>query len=100
MLDVASPLQPPPPVFSVVVPAFNEAAGIGAFHRRLAATMAGLGAWEAIYVNDGSHDATLATLHGLRRADPHVAMVNLSRNFGKEIATTAGLDHAGATRSS
>ena len=54
-----------------------------------------LGGWEAIYVNDGSQDATLATLHALRRDDPHVAIVNLSRNFGKEIATTAGLHHAG-----
>jgi len=43
-------------------------------------------------VNDGSQDATLAALHALRLADPHVAVVNLSRNFGKEIATTAGLD--------
>ncbi|MGA3400906.1 MAG: glycosyltransferase family 2 protein [Acetobacteraceae bacterium] len=95
MLDAASPCDRPPPVFSVVVPAFNEAAGIAAFHRRLAATMEPLGAWEAIYVNDGSEDATLAALHALRRGDPHVAVVNLSRNFGKEIATTAGLDHAG-----
>ncbi|HEY3846920.1 MAG TPA: glycosyltransferase family 2 protein [Acetobacteraceae bacterium] len=89
------PFNRPPPVFSVVVPAFNEAEGLCAFHRRLADTMDRLGAWEAIYVNDGSQDATLATLHALRRADPHIAIVNLSRNFGKEIATTAGLDHAG-----
>jgi glycosyltransferase involved in cell wall biosynthesis len=81
-------------VFSVVVPAFNEAHGIAVFHRRLAAAMAPLGAWEAIYVNDGSRDTTLAALHALRAADPHVAVLNLSRNFGKEIATTAGLDHA------
>jgi polyisoprenyl-phosphate glycosyltransferase len=94
MLDVASFYAPPPPVFSVVVPAFNEADGIAAFHRRLAAVMQALGAWEAVYVNDGSTDATLAALHALQRDDPHVAIVNLSRNFGKEIATTAGLDHA------
>jgi len=94
MLDVVSPFERRPPVFSVVVPAFNEADGLDAFHRRLACVMQPLGAWEAIYVNDGSQDATLATLHALRRADPHVAIVNLSRNFGKEIATTAGLDHA------
>jgi glycosyltransferase involved in cell wall biosynthesis len=94
MLDAAIPFDRPPPVFSVVVPTFNEADGIAAFHRRLADTMDLLGAWEAVYVNDGSLDATLATLHALRRADPRVAVVNLSRNFGKEIATTAGLDHA------
>ncbi len=95
MLDVVSLFDRPPPVFSVVVPVFNEADCIDAFHCRLADVMDRVGAWEAIYVNDGSQDATLATLHALRRADPHVAIVNLSRNFGKEIATTAGLDHAG-----
>ena len=88
----------PEVVFSVVVPAFNEADGIAVFHRRLAGTMDLVGAWEAIYVNDGSEDATLAMLHALRRADPHVAVINLSRNFGKEIATTAGLDHARGRR--
>jgi len=94
MLDVASFNAAPPPVFSVVVPAFNEADGIAAFHRRLAGVMQTMGAWEAIYVNDGSTDGTLAALYALRRDDPHVGVVNLSRNFGKEIATTAGLDHA------
>jgi polyisoprenyl-phosphate glycosyltransferase len=84
-----------PPVFSVVVPAFNEADGIDAFHHRLARVMDGVGTWEVIYVNDGSQDDTLVALHALRRDDPHIAIVNLSRNFGKEIATTAGLDHAG-----
>jgi polyisoprenyl-phosphate glycosyltransferase len=83
------------PVFSVVVPMFNEAEIIGDMHRRLAAAMATLDApWEVIYVNDGSRDATLRVVEALRLADSHVALVNLSRNFGKEIATTAGLDHA------
>jgi glycosyltransferase involved in cell wall biosynthesis len=53
-----------------------------------------LGEWEAVYVNDGSQDGTLALMQALRRTDPRLAIVNLSRNFGKEIATTAGLDHA------
>ncbi len=50
--------------------------------------------WEVIYVNDGSADDTLAALERLRGLDRHVAVLNLSRNFGKEIALTAGLDHA------
>ncbi|HEY5089079.1 MAG TPA: glycosyltransferase family 2 protein, partial [Polyangia bacterium] len=79
---------------SVVIPVFNEQEGIAAFHRRLGLVMDTLGAWEAVYVNDGSTDASLALLQALRRADRRVALVNLSRNFGKEIATTAGLDHA------
>src|SRR6185437_6791188 len=99
MLDASVPFRPDfpatNPAFSVVIPAFNEAAGIAEFHRRLLAVMQPLGAWEAVYVNDGSEDATLAVLDALCHADPHVAVVNLSRNFGKEIATTAGLDHAG-----
>ena len=84
-----------PPVLSVVVPTYNEAAVIAELHRRLTAVMATLDAsWEAIYVNDGSRDATLRTLEAIQRADSRIGLVNLSRNFGKEIATTAGLDHA------
>ena len=83
------------PVFSVVIPMYNEAEIVGEMHRRLAAVMAELGAtWEAIYVNDGSRDASLGVVGLLQHADSHIAVVNLSRNFGKEIATTAGLDHA------
>jgi glycosyltransferase involved in cell wall biosynthesis len=82
------------PEFSIVVPVFNEADGLDALHQRLCAVMDGLGNWEAVYVNDGSRDASLLRLEALRKADGRVAIVNLSRNFGKEIATTAGLDHA------
>jgi glycosyltransferase involved in cell wall biosynthesis len=82
------------PTFSVVVPAFNEADCIDEFHQRLAAAMESLGSWDAIYVDDGSEDTTRETIETLRRADPRIALVCLSRNFGKEIATTAGLDHA------
>jgi glycosyltransferase involved in cell wall biosynthesis len=83
------------PVFSVVIPMYNEAEIVGEMHRRLAAAMATLGApWEVIYVNDGSDDASLRIIELLRQADRHIGVVNLSRNFGKEIATTAGLDHA------
>jgi glycosyltransferase involved in cell wall biosynthesis len=74
---------------------YNEAAVIGEMHRRLTAVMMTLACpWEAIYVNDGSRDATLRIIDTLRAVDSHIAVVNLSRNFGKEIATTAGLDHA------
>jgi glycosyltransferase involved in cell wall biosynthesis len=83
--------------FCVIVPAYNEAAGLPEFHRRLAAVMEGLARpWNVLYVNDGSTDDTLKILHGLRGQDGHVAVINLSRNFGKEVAMTAGLDHADA----
>ena len=78
---------------SVVVPAFNEEAVLPEFHRRLTAVLAALPAeWEVVYINDGSSDRTLQVMSGF--ADPRVAIIDLSRNFGKEIAMTAGLDHA------
>ena len=83
------------PMFSVVIPMYNEAEIVGEMHRRLAAVMATLGApWEVVYVNDGSRDASLRIVEMMQHADSHIAVVNLSRNFGKEVATTAGLDHA------
>ena len=92
MLDVLSARRAP--TFSVVIPVFNEAEILPEFHRRLSAVMNLLGTWEPVYVNDGSRDASLPLLEALHRTEPRVAIVNLSRNFGKEIATTAGLDHA------
>ncbi|HET6307052.1 MAG TPA: glycosyltransferase family 2 protein [Rhodopila sp.] len=83
-----------PDRFCVIVPVFNEATGIAEFHRRLSTVMTQLGPWQVIYVNDGSTDDTLAILKQVRTRDDHIALVNLSRNFGKEIAMTAGLDHA------
>jgi glycosyltransferase involved in cell wall biosynthesis len=78
---------------SVVVPAYNEAEGLSEFHRRLSAVLDGLSVdWEVLYVNDGSSDGTLSVISGFN--DPRVAIIDLSRNFGKEIAMTAGLDHA------
>ena len=89
---------PASPTFSVVVPCHNEAAGLPAFHARVAAVMDALAEpWELVCVNDGSADATLEVLLSLRAADPRLAVLNLSRNFGKEAALTAGLDHARGT---
>ena len=49
---------------------------------------------EIIYINDGSTDATLNVMRDLSQGDPGAAFIDLSRNFGKEVALTAGLDHA------
>ncbi|MGE3152610.1 MAG: glycosyltransferase family 2 protein [Nitrospiraceae bacterium] len=82
-------------MISIVVPCYNEIEVLGEFHRRLTAVLGKLAVcFEIIYVNDGSSDHTLEELTKLRRADTHVAIVDLSRNFGKEIAMTAGIDHA------
>lgn len=81
---------------SVVVPVYNEAEVLASFHERLSPVLDGIGlAAEIIYVDDGSRDATAEIMQRLHRADPRVATLLLSRNFGKEIALTAGLDHAG-----
>jgi glycosyltransferase involved in cell wall biosynthesis len=82
------------PSVSVVAPAYNEQEVLGEFHRRVSEVMRSLGCdYEIVLVNDGSRDNTLALMHALRAADPHVTVVDLSRNFGKEIALSAGLDH-------
>ena len=79
---------------SYVLPVFNEAQNIAVFHGAL------LGAidtrpdldFEFVYVDDGSRDSSLEDLLGLRRCDQRVTVVRLSRNFGHQIAVTAGLD--------
>lgn len=85
----------PAPVLSVVVPVFNESAGLEQFHAALSAVLAHLEVpYEVVYCDDGSTDHSLQVIHELHAHDPHVRLVALSRNFGKEIATTAGLHEA------
>lgn len=82
-------------VISIVVPVYNEEEVLPEFHQRLSAVLSEIPARrEIVYVNDGSVDRTRLVLERLRRGDPAVAIVDFSRNFGKEIALTAGLDHA------
>lgn len=82
-------------LLTVVVPAYNEQEVIETFHSRLASVLDALECEsEILYVNDGSSDRTLSLLHSIRRRDTRVSLVDLSRNFGKEIALTAGLDHS------
>jgi len=86
---------PAVPGLSIVVPAYNEQEVLPEFHRRLTAVLAELPMEsEVIYINDGSSDATLAVIRQLREKDPRIALIDLSRNFGKEIAVTAGLDYS------
>ena len=82
-------------LLTVVVPAYNEQEVLPEFHRRTTAILSTLGMrTEIVYVNDGSTDGTLRVLMDLRKQFPGTAVVDLSRNFGKEIALTAGLDYA------
>ncbi len=80
---------------SVVVPAYNEGSVIAEFHRRLVAVLDELPLEvEIVYVNDGSKDQTLSILNTMMHYDSRIKVVDLSRNFGKEVALSAGLDHA------
>src|SRR5260221_3324255 len=84
---------------SIVVPLYNEAAGLASLHERLGGLAKTLRqryglACEVVYVDDGSADATLAIARSLAAVALDIQVVSLSRNFGKEAALMAGLDHA------
>ena len=82
---------------AVVVPVHDESAVLEAFHRRLAAVLDGLELNASIlFVDDGSTDGSQAVLTEIRDTDPRAGTLELSRNFGKEAAITAGLDHVKA----
>jgi undecaprenyl-phosphate 4-deoxy-4-formamido-L-arabinose transferase len=82
---------------SVVVTLLNEEGSVDELHRRIAASLDGSD-WEAIYVDDGSTDATPAKLRALHEADPHVRVVRFKRNFGQHPAMHAGLARARGAR--
>lgn len=83
------------PIFSVVVPIWNEEAVIPELYRRVIETMDSTGeSWELICVNDGSHDRSLPMLIELRAQDERVKVIDFSKNFGHQIAITAGADYA------
>jgi len=86
-----------PPVLSLIAPVKDEEEAIGPFIERVAPILDGLfadGAWEILFVDDGSEDNTLPAIIQAHRGDPRIKALSLSRNFGKEAALTAGLDHA------
>ena len=79
---------------TVVIAAFNEEASLPEMHRRLGVVLDGLDAQASVlYVDDGSRDGTWQVLQTLAADDPRVQLLRLARNFGKELALTAGLDH-------
>jgi len=90
--EASAAIRPCECTLSVVVPVFNEQEVLSAFHRRLVTALAHVqGAWEVIYVDDGSTDGTARILRELQVREPAVGMARLSRNFGKEQAMSAGL---------
>ena len=79
-----------------MVPCFNEEECLPEFHRRmtLACKDSDVATYEILYVNDGSSDGSLKILHGLQQQDHCVGIIDLARNYGHQIALSAGLAHA------
>ncbi len=88
--------MPERPLITYVLPVFDEAANLSTFHRALAGTTEVRGDldFEFLYVDDGSRDGSLERLLELRALDPRITVLSLSRNFGHQIAVTAGMDAA------
>jgi polyisoprenyl-phosphate glycosyltransferase len=83
------------PRYSIVAPVFNEEAGLSEFYRRTAAVMNQLnGAAELVLVFDGSRDRSPEIGHELRAHDPRIKIISFSRNFGHQVAISAGIDYA------
>ena len=83
------------PRYSIIAPCFNEEGVLPELYRRMTKVMAQTGeSWELILVNDGSRDKTAQLMRELRAADPRVKAIDFTRNFGHQIAVTAGLDYA------
>ncbi|MGQ9369799.1 glycosyltransferase family 2 protein [Azospirillum sp. ST 5-10] len=101
MACVATPYTPVPAAdgdrcrLSIVIPFYNEGTNVEALFARLVPVLDGLGlAWEVVCVDDGSRDDTLGRLVAAHARDRRIKVVELSRNFGKELALSAGLAHA------
>jgi glycosyltransferase involved in cell wall biosynthesis len=83
------------PVISMVAPAYNEARNLPELLAALVPVLESLGeAWEIVFVDDGSRDDTIGCLLAARAQEPRIKVVALARNFGKDVALTAGLRHA------
>ncbi|MGJ3238206.1 MAG: glycosyltransferase family 2 protein [Anaerolineae bacterium] len=83
------------PTYSIVAPVYNEEGNLRTFYQRVADTMNALNEpWELVLINDGSQDESLALMRILAEEDTHVKYVNFARNFGHQIAVTAGIDFA------
>ena len=85
------------PTLSVIAPVKNEEDAVAPFVERVSAVLdmvTDRGQWEILFVDDGSTDETIAAIAAAHFREPRVRAISLSRNFGKEAAITAGLDHA------
>jgi polyisoprenyl-phosphate glycosyltransferase len=87
--------RPAVPCISVVLPCYNEEEIIAQTHQRLTKVLSQMGiAYELVFVDDGSGDATASILDEIAQVDNNVRVLHFSRNFGQQFAVTAGFDHA------
>ncbi len=83
------------PTYSIVAPVFNEEGNITRLHSEIRRVMDTTGeSWELVLINDGSRDGSLAEMRAVAGIDPHIKIINFARNFGHQIAVTAGIDYA------
>lgn len=81
--------------YTVIIPVYNEEAVVKETYRRLTGVMESIGEpYELLFVNDGSRDRTVEIIEGLAESDRCVQLLDFSRNFGHQIAITAGMDYA------
>ena len=93
--EATRPVPAERPLYSIVAPVFNEEETLPHFYERITAVMEGLGEpYEVVLVNDGSRDGTYGIMREIHERDPRVRVVDFSRNFGHQIAISAGMDHA------
>src|SRR5438132_10626369 len=88
----ATPVRP---AYSIVAPVFNEEETLPHFYQRVIKVMEEVGeSFELVLINDGSRDGSFRTMRDLHDRDPRVRVIDFSRNFGHQIAISAGLDYA------
>lgn len=94
-ITLDNPQKTEPICISVVAPVYNEEQGVAVFAEAVSSQLEKISPkWEIVFVNDGSNDRTMDTLRSLREKDSRIKILNFSRNFGNQIATSAGLMYA------
>jgi polyisoprenyl-phosphate glycosyltransferase len=83
------------PCYSIIAPIYNEEGNVQKLYERISSVMDSTGeTWELVTVNDGSRDGSVALIEAIAAKDSRIKLVNFARNFGHQIAVTAGLNHA------
>ncbi len=81
-------------LLSIIVPVYNDETNVVRCAQRIQGVVKSIGCeYELLFVNDGGADNSVDLLKEQKKQDPHIKIINLSRNFGHQIAITAGLDH-------